>query len=291
MNNVHHFPDVAPNADYGSGMNKVHGIFAGLLALTVVASAACGDDASTNQTTSSTSSTGSGGTSGGGQGPGGSTSTSSTSSSSSTSGAGGSACDTWLVTYDLTGSEFVIDAFIDFTITCQAPHNEDHNMGPGTLTLRFADDAGAPAVAGPVTIVDYHMTQNFVTGNNLASVTTALETTAADACGAATGELTGATLTWSPATMQPYCRDGQVSCEGVACGTMGSPPTNQPLVFDNDCSEPLPLDAFEFTNGVGAFTMAAVVTSQDSNQTTTMSLVGTQTTMELDPATPPCACD
>ena len=91
--------------------------------------------------------------------------------------------------------------------------------------------------------------------------------------------------------MQPYCRDGQVSCSGAVCGTMGSPPANQPLIFDNDCSEPLPLNAFELTNGVAAFTMAAVVVSQDSNQTSTMSFVGTQTDLQLDPATPGCACD
>ncbi|MBW2457799.1 MAG: hypothetical protein JRI68_25060, partial [Deltaproteobacteria bacterium] len=212
-------------------MNSVHYLMVGLFGLTTVVTAACGDDDSSgNQTTTSTSSSGEGGSTSSGQGGGGSSSSSS-SSSSSTSGAGGSACDTWLVTYDLTGSEFFIDALIDFTITCQAPHNEDHNMGPGTVTLRFPDDGGAPG-AGPVTIVDYQLTQNFVTGNTLATVTTQLETTAADACGVATGELSGSTLTWSPATMQPYCRDGQVSCAGVACGTMGSPPANAPFVFD-----------------------------------------------------------
>jgi hypothetical protein len=158
------------------------------------------------------------------------------------------------------------------------------------MTLRFPDDAGAPG-EGPVTIVDYHLTQNFVTGvSGVADVTTELETTAADVCGVATGALAGDTLPWSPAEMAPYCRDGQVSCVGALCGTQGSPPANDPIVFDNDCSEPLPLNEFVFTSGIDAFTMAAVTTSQANNQTTTMAFVGTKTSATLDPATPGCAC-
>ena len=34
-------------------------------------------------------------------------------------------CSTWVMTYDLTGSKFFIDALIDFTITLQDPYDAD----------------------------------------------------------------------------------------------------------------------------------------------------------------------
>ena len=102
----------------------------------------------------------------------------------------------------------------------------------------------------------------------------------------------GSTVSWgSGPEMKPYCRDGQVSCTGTLCGIQGSPSEGAPLVFDNDCSEPHPLNDFAFTNGVDDFTMAAATVSMDSNQTSTMTFVGTQTSKMLDPATPACACN
>jgi len=260
---------------------------ASLIVLSSVLFAACGDDDDGGPTTA-TGATATG-TAAGGAATGGGSSTGTASVGGG--GVGGSACDTWLVTYDLTGSVYQIDATISFTITVQEPYSENRNMGPGTMTLRFRDDAGTPG-DGPVTIVDYSLNQNFVTGISLATVTTELMTTAGpDPCGVATGTLGGTTLTWSPTEAAPYCRDGQVSCTGAFCGSQGSPPENQPFVFDNDCTVPLPLNEFEFTDGVAAFTMAAVVMSQDGNATTTLAFVGTETSRELDPATPGCACN
>jgi len=196
------------------------------------------------------------------------------------------------VTYDLTGSTYFIDAMQDFTITVQEPYDQDHNMGPGTITLRFADNGGAPA-GGTATVVEYSLTQSFVTGvSGLASVTTDLDTWAGpDDCGVAQGTLSGTTLTFNPAEAAPYCRDGQVSCEGVFCGSAGSPPSDQPFIFNNDCSEPLPLNAFELASDLSSFTMAAVVLSQDSNQTTSLAFVGTETDRQQDSTTPSCFCD
>jgi hypothetical protein len=254
--------------------------------------AACGDDddefgtPTAADTTTTTDSTGTAGGGTGGQG----TTTSTGTGTGTGSGTGGAACATWLVTYDLTGSTYLIDAMMDYTITVQTDYDADRNMGPGTMVLRFDDDGGAPA-AGPVTIVDYSLRQNFVTGITGAMVTTDIQTTAGpEPCGVATGTLTGTTLAWSPAEAAPYCRDGQVSCAGGLCGSFGSPPANAPFVFDNDCTAALPLDDFEFGSDVSSFTMAAVVMSQDGNQTTSLAFVGTETGRELDPSTPSCAC-
>lgn len=271
------------------------------LLFTLIAFGACGgaDDGggAPGSTTPTTSNTGGGGgntntggattTSGTG---GGTTSTGGGSTSTGGSGGGGS-CDSWLVTYDLTGSVFFIDALFDFTITCETPYDADDTMGPGTMVLRFADDNGAPA-PGSASIVEYSMDQLFVTGITGIMITTDLETAAGpEVCGVAAGALSGSTLTWNPTQMDPFCQDGQVSCVGALCGTSGSPPQNQPLVFDNDCSKPHPLADFTFTNGVASFTMPAVTISQSSSQTTTMAFAGTQTDIVLDTATPGCACN
>jgi hypothetical protein len=109
-------------------------------------------------------------------------------------------------------------------------------------------------------------------------VTTDLQTGAGpDQSGVAQGELAAGTLTWSPAEAAPHCRDGQVSCVGSLCGSSGLPPEDDPLVFQNDCTEPLPLNPFVFTNGVSNFTMEAVVLAQDANQTVSLSFIGTET--------------
>ena len=73
------------------------------------------------------------------------------------------------MTYDLTGSTFFIDALLDFTITVQAPYDEDLNMGPGQLTVEFQDVGGAPG-DGALAITDSQLTQNFVTGLAAAEV-------------------------------------------------------------------------------------------------------------------------
>jgi len=189
----------------------------------------------------------------------------------------------WLVTYDLTGSTYFIDALMDFTITVQEPYDDNLNMGPGTLTLRFQDDNGL-LESGTVLLYEYSLRQNFVTGIAAAEVTTDIQTSIAAATpGSAQGTLDSGTLTWNPAEASPYCRDGQVSCTGSLCGTSGSPPEGSPFVFDNDCTEPLPLNAFVFTNGISDFTMEAVVMSQDSNQTTSLSFAGTETDRQKVP--------
>lgn len=260
------------------------GVVAWTLAIALVATG-CGDDegGSGGSAPTGTGTAGHGGSGAGGSGQGG--------TSTGTGGVGGSACPTWLVTYDLTGSTYHIEALMSFTITVQEPYSDDDKMGPGSLTLRFRDDGGSPAT-GSVAMVDYSLRQNFVTGISLAEVTTELQTSCGpDPCGVASGTLDGSTLTWTPPEAAPYCRDGQVSCTGSFCGSSGSPPEGQPFVFDNDCSTPLPLNAFVFDSGVGSFAMDPVQISHDQNQTTSLAFVGAEVDRQLDPATPSCACD
>ncbi len=266
----------------------------------------CGDDGGGTGAGTGTGDTGSGG----GDGATGSTSTTGTTTgtatasgtgTTSTSGTGSSttgagtagACSSVVVTYDLTGTKINIDAIQDFEITVQEPYDADHNTGPGTLKIRFTDDGNGTPAPGPAQIIEYHLVQNFVTGaQGFATVTTDLDTTSGpDGCGTAAGVYGGGVLTWNdPPEMDPYCRDGTVSCTGTFCGMAGSPPENMPFVFNDDCTEPHPLDVFTFTNGVDSFTAAPVIVSMDNNQTVTVTFQGTAVATEVDDQTPACAC-
>jgi hypothetical protein len=214
-----------------------------------------------------------------------------TSATTDTGGATtGGVCDSWVVTYDLTGSQMDIDALMDFTITVQTPYDEDENMGPGTMKIRFTDDGGAPG-AGPAQIIEYNLVQNFVTGGYGTYVTTDLVSySGPEPCGTATGTLSGDTITWNPAEMDPLCQDGTVSCSGGFCGSNGAPPEGDPFVFDEDCSGTMDLDDFVFTSGIDNFTMDWVVLSSQGGQTTSMRFEGTKTDESLDAATPDCVC-
>ncbi|MCO4747302.1 MAG: hypothetical protein KC912_21060 [Proteobacteria bacterium] len=213
-----------------------------------------------------------------------------TTDSASTDSASAGDCASWLVTYDLTGSHFMIDATADFDIELAEPYSDDDKMGPGTMTIRFPDSSGAPG-AGAIAIVDYKLTQNFVTGiSGFASVTTDLQSDGADVCGITTGTVAATSATWSANAMDPVCQDGQISCAGSFCGTSGSPAEDSPLVINNECS-PLTIASFEFAADFSTFTMPATVVSSDSNQTTSMSYQGTQTAAVLDSATPGCYCN
>jgi hypothetical protein len=203
---------------------------------------------------------------------------------------GGQVCDSWVATYDLTGSEMYIESLLDFTITVAEPYTDEDKTGPATMKIRFTDDGGAPGT-GAAQIIEYNFVQDFVTGGFGTFVTTdLLSYSGPEPCGTATGTLSGGTITWSPAEMVPLCQDGTVSCSGGFCGSNGAPPENDPFVFDEDCTGTMDLNDFEFTNGIDEFTMDTVVLSDDGNQVTSIMFVGTKTDESLDPATPECAC-
>ena len=223
----------------------------------------------------------------------GSTSASSTGTSATTGTptgtASGTGCTSWLVTYDLTGSQLHIDALIDFDIFLSEPYTLDNHMGPGTITLRFADNGGE-AGEGDITIVDYQMTQNFVTGNALATVTTELENTAEDACGLAVGNLAGTVASWTNAAIDPNCQTGQISCSGSFCGSGGSPASDSPVVIDNECA-PLPISDFVFAADLSTFDMPVTTIASDASQATSLRYVGAVVETVQDVNTPSCYCE
>jgi len=201
----------------------------------------------------------------------------------------GGTCSTWVNTYDLTGSRFFIDALADFTITLQEPYNGDENMGPGTLTIRFADNGGA-AGDGAAHIMDYALTQDFITGNGAATVHTELENDASDECGVGAGTLAGTELTWSPAVMTDHCQNGQISCVGLFCGAGGSPEEGQPEIVTDDCGDQA-IGTFTFAADLSTLSVSeATIISEDDNAIVAMSYAGTLISSELDANTPACLC-
>ena len=113
-----------------------------------------------------------------------------------TSGGTAGACTSWIVTYDLKGSQYHIMALVSFDIDVAEPYTDDHKTGPGTMKIRFTDDGGAPGT-GTAQIVDYSMVYDFVTGSGDTNVTTDMDTTSGpDACGTATGTFDGTKITW-----------------------------------------------------------------------------------------------
>lgn len=150
---------------------------------------------------------------------------------------------TWLATYDLTGSQFTIDAQVDFTITVQEPYEDDHNTGPGWLVLEYGyGDDGFPA-DGDVALVDYELTWDFVTGmNGLVTVHTDVHNVASAAPGGElVGTLSAGAIAWADPALE-VCQDGLISCNGMFCGTSGSPEPDSPATVSN--CEPWALNDF-----------------------------------------------
>jgi hypothetical protein len=191
----------------------------------------------------------------------------------------GGAC-TWLATYDLTGSRFYIQATVDFTITVQEPYDEDLNTGPGRIVLRYPDGGGAPA-DGEVSLVEYQLTWDFVTGvDGLASVHTVIENQAGpEPAGLISGALSGDTLAWASPDLQT-CQEGQISCTGGFCGTGGSPPEDEPQLVTG--CEPWTILDFTLSPDRQTLDMPAAVVSSDADTETAMAFHGTRVELVED---------
>ncbi|MBW2734055.1 MAG: hypothetical protein JRH20_16835 [Deltaproteobacteria bacterium] len=197
-------------------------------------------------------------------------------------------CSVWEITYDLAGSEFEIKntpmGAGDQLNTVATPYDADDHVGPGTITLRFQDLNNAPG--GLAAITEYAMGINFIIGG-VSKVTTEMDMTAGpSACGVTTGTLNGATVAWSPAALVDTHAVGSILCEGVAC-VLGGMPDGQPTAVDEVADQAL--GDFVFAEGLGSFTMAATVVSQDNLSTVTWRYKATETARELVPG-PACLC-
>lgn len=181
---------------------------------------------------------------------------------------------TWLATYDLTGSRFYIEAQVDFTITVQEPYGEDHNTGPGWLVLEYASGPDGLPADGPVALVDYELTWDFVTGmNGLATVHTAVHNEASTSPeGELVGTLAASTLSWADPALE-VCQDGLISCSGMFCGMSGSPQSNSPATVAT--CEPWALNDFVVSPDRVNIDMAPAQVSADADSETSMGFHGT----------------
>jgi len=221
----------------------------------------------------------------------------STSSSTTTTVTGSGDSQSWLLIYDLTGSRLHIDADLSsFEITLQEPYEDDLNMGPGYLMLRAPDVGGAPGL-GEISILELRLTQNFATGvEGFAMVYTDLEIQAGpDGCGLVSGQGSAgegtqpATIVWEESAVSEYCQNGTISCVGLLCGSMGAPPEDEPIVYDDECST-LPLATFEVASDLSTIGMPPVVVLKEDGTTTTLAFAGTLIDSTLEGETSKYAC-
>lgn len=201
----------------------------------------------------------------------------------------GGECMVWEISYDLEGSEFEISdtpfGAGDQVNTLQEPYDEDENIGPGTMVMRFADVGGAPG--GQAALVSYDATLFFVV-DGATKVTTDLEASAGpEECGVTSGELDGNDVEWMPSAIVGNHTMGTILCEGFLCGA-GGLPDGEPV--EQDEMNDQPLSVFSFADDLSSFSMPNTVIAEDDNSTTSWMYMGTETSRELVPG-PDCFCN
>jgi hypothetical protein len=153
----------------------------------------------------------------------------------------------------------------------------DHNVGPGTLVLRFD---GAQPGPGPVKLVSYAMKSTFTVEAKAlvwnTKVTTDTQTTASGSCSAAEGTLAKTRLSWA-SKVRNYKTEGTLTCDGSMCGKFGAPPQGK-----SDYKPPttdVTFASFDMSPDFKTFTMAAsqVSKSESPAQTTYLTIAGRET--------------
>jgi len=185
--------------------------------------------------------------------------------------------DVWRITYDLTGTEFII------TNTPFGAGDGTFDVGPGSLVLDFQNDGGQPG-DGPARMVSFDLDIEFTTGSLGTDVMNDLRAFA-DYNGenrATEGALAGGVLSWSEEV--PYRTIGTILCQGSFCGLSGF--TSGETVNVNDFT-PFQFNDLDFGPGgpadpSGGFTSADMpVPNSDENADTFLRLVGAETGREL----------
>jgi hypothetical protein len=221
---------------------------------------------------------GSGGSAGTDGGTGGAGGAGGVGGSGGAGGAGGGgndagACTSWIVTYDVTG-------VLTITDTTLGLGDGSHNIGPGSLKIRFPDANGQPATSGKVELLEYTMTEKFSVTTTGTTVATDVTCSAANnACGAATGTVGSGAITWDacaypsatqnwapgdttqagPGCVYPYHDQGNVNCTGSFCSAGGLQSGNNPI----NSTWHQPLNAFTFSNGIQKFHMGGTYKNND----------------------------
>lgn len=199
-------------------------------------------------------------------------------------------CMVWELTYDLTGSKFIIaDTPLKLgnqVNTVAEPYDAYDHIGPGTFVLRFRDVDGEP---GEVAFMhSYSMALHFQVNASGARVKTDLDGSAGpEECGITRGTLDGTTVAWKPAAIVGYHSKGQIFCKGNFC-KLAMLPKNKAKKMDEITDQPV--SDFVFDATLSTFTMAKTVIEKDARSTSSWIYAGTETGRELI-AAPACLCE
>lgn len=188
----------------------------------------------------------------------------------------GDACESWLVRYELMGSQFEIRGVIGGDRT--------QTIGPGTMLIRYPVDANDERTEGAVSIVEYGMTINF---NETGVETDIMSMAGPDDCGLAMGTLATSTITWSSGIAGHQAR-GTVTCNAdeVVCAFAGLP-VGEPVERNNDYE--LPLAPFAFDPTGKSFEAGFVeIPSPDDPGDSFLKLIGTETSSTCVPLPTGC---
>ena len=199
-------------------------------------------------------------------------------------------CQVWEIQYDLVSSEFALSdtpmGAGDQVNVVEEPYDEDDNIGPGSITVRFADVDGEPG--GTAWIVAYDMTLNFLVDSFGAAVTTELQNEVAfNECGVTSADLPGDEAAWDPSAMPGQTSMGMIVCNGFFCG-LGGFDDGVPVMVDD--VDDAPLNPFTFASDRMSFTSEPVVVQQDDTSTSTWTYRGMELSRDLIDG-PECLCN
>jgi hypothetical protein len=184
-------------------------------------------------------------------------------------------CAAWDATYK-------ISATLRITDTPMGAGDGSHNVGPGSLVLRFEDED--PTQPPRVQLRAFELHEHFSVEPKGAFwsatvVTDALAQAVADgdgviARGAVTSGPPAPTLQWS-GPIQAYRSDGALNCTGSLCGNFGAPPPGRSPT--HTAPHPVRFEALRFGSSGLTFQMVGyAVVSQDASprQKTLLSVSG-----------------
>jgi len=182
--------------------------------------------------------------------------------------AGPEPCESWLIEYDIDGSEFEIRN------TPFGAGDAINQVGPGRLQLRFPGDEAGPQ-AGDVVMLQFSLDMTFA----VSMVETDVTITSGPAdCGVAMGSRTSSVVTWS-SPIAGYRSQGTITCNAgeLLCGAAGLP-VGEPVTQDETHDQPLMPFVFADEDNFTHFTMAEVEVPNDDAGDTFLRLEGTQVT-------------
>ena len=189
-------------------------------------------------------------------------------------------CQAWTITYDMKGTTF------DVRDTPFGMGDQLNRIGPGRMTIRFADRNGEPN-RGKAQLIRYRSDVKFTIETVGAKVVTDLDFSAgANRCGIATGNFDGTSLRWSGTRAIDPCHSrGTVTCSGAGC-SLGNVPARREVAE----TWRQPLHSFRMPQGISQFTSAEVEVPNKGRATTWLKLAGSEVRRELGSA-PACFCE